>query len=195
MHNYHINYKMNKIRRLWRDFRSKFRPYKNSGALNWMGIWWSPFIPPRPVLWIGRIKVGTPIFYPRRWVKKQGILWPQPKWIGFDFVGLGWKTKWELTDYRFEWDPVWSFVFWRWQVAVTFTTPYPDQLWPIWLYWNRDTNPQLSTVERLKECMEKFPCVWMVGGEREEVNYYRLVVKPEYLRELGITPLPHNSMY
>lgn len=82
--------------------------------LEWMRIYFSPFKPIVPRFYIGKISVGTPYFYPRKWVKdkeKPGYLKAIPRKIGFDFVTLGWKTKWEETDYRHEWNPIWSFVF------------------------------------------------------------------------------------
>ena len=127
----------------------------------------SPFKPFKLKWYCGKIAIGTPYFFPRKWVKatperaKKAALdeiekikqynklnahnkgfvkrsirpfedyykeylrytYPVPKKIGFDFVGLGWKTKWSDTDYRFEWAPVWSFVFLKWQIAIMFIAP------------------------------------------------------------------------
>ena len=72
----------------------------------------SPFKAPKLKWYCGKIALGTPYFFPRRWIKnpdKSGYLKAVPKKIGFDFVPLGWKTKWD--SYRFEWSPMISFVF------------------------------------------------------------------------------------
>ena len=78
----------------------------------------SPFKTPKIKFYIGKIKHGTPYFYPRKWIndkERPGFLKAVPKKIGFDFVDLGWKTKWTETDYRFEWGPLWSFVFFNYK--------------------------------------------------------------------------------
>ena len=76
----------------------------------------SPFKPFKLKWYCGKIAVGTPYFYPRRWITnpdKPGYQTAVDKKIGFDFVGLGWKTKFE--SYRFESAPLISFVFFKWQ--------------------------------------------------------------------------------
>ena len=118
---------------------------------DFLKVYNSPFRNPKLRLYIGKVAVGTPYFFPRKWVKatperatkaalqeiddvikynersseykrtvksfddlfneKMRYNYAEPKKIGFDFVSLGWKTKWTNTDYRFEWSPVWSFVF------------------------------------------------------------------------------------
>ena len=119
-------------------------------------VFWSPFKRPKVKLYIGKVALGTPIFYPRRLVKLTkdevkakvrekvkkymensseyitasmcGKIIEStensrkfiPKKIGFDFVGLGLKSKWSDTDYRFEWGLIWWFVFFTWQIAITF---------------------------------------------------------------------------
>lgn len=118
--------------------------------LQWIKVYFSPFKFFLPRLYIGKINIGTPYFYPRKWVKytekdcikhaKKDINNPSSifynksinevkkyykgysksinKIIGFDFVSLGYKTKWNDWDIRFEWSPIWSFVFFKWQKAL-----------------------------------------------------------------------------
>ena len=72
----------------------------------------TPFVRPKLKFYIGKIAVGTPHFFPRKAIKdpdKPRYLKFIPKKIGFDIVSLGWKTKW--SQFRFEWAPVISFVF------------------------------------------------------------------------------------
>src|SRR5690606_5714013 len=84
-------------------------------------VYFSPFKPFLPKFYIGKIRIGTPYFFPRRWIKnpnKPGYLKAVPRKICFDFVQLGYKTKWDDFDYRFEWNPIWSFVLFKFQMAL-----------------------------------------------------------------------------
>jgi hypothetical protein len=147
----------------------------------------SPFKPPMPRLYIGKINIGTPYFLPRKWVKSKvnpGYLMAVPKKIGFDFVGLGWKTKWDYTDYRFEWSPIWSFVFFKWQIAVTFTAPERDHYWTCWLCYTRDTDKSKSTKERIIQAKEIFPCIWECN--KIKINYWDKILKDKWLKNSSI---------
>jgi len=104
------------------------------------------------------------------------------KKIGFDFVGLGYKTKWSGTDYRFEWGPVWSFVFFGWQVAVSFKVPYPEHYWVCWLTYKNDTCS--TTRVRIQKAKEINPEVWTSSGldnKKETVCYWDKVLKDKWL--------------
>ena len=195
--------------------------------VKWINILNSPFVRPRVNIYIGKIAVGTPYFFPRRLVKPtakqadelalekiadaerfnerninntyrrrvptfeearaevmRGRIFV-PKRIGFDFVGLGFKTKWSDTDYRFEWCPIWSFVFWKWQIAVLFTGPRGevssnDAYWEPWLYYENDTKgTRKERVEQLKEFNPGDATIYRDGVPRE-VNYYDIVLKKKY---------------
>lgn len=151
--------------------------------MNFLKTYISPFIPLKIKLYIGKIAIGTPYFYPRRMVKsKNGGYTFVPKKIGFDFVNLGWKTKWNETDYRFEWSPVWSFVFLKWQIALIFIAPHLDHYWECWLYYTRNTDKAKSTKERIAQARKEFPCIWTTRykGEEKEINYWDLILKKRY---------------
>lgn len=62
----------------------------------------------------------------------------EPKRIGFDFVELGWKTKFD--DYRHEFNPVWSFVFLNYQIALMFVPKHDTHYWECYLYYKYETN-------------------------------------------------------
>jgi hypothetical protein len=187
----------------------------------WMKIYFSPFKPPVPKIYIGKTAIGTPYFLPRKWVKatperahkatleyiksteefnkrnpeyarkvlpydqifsdKMKSSYAVPKKIGFDFVGLGWKTKWTSTDYRFEWSPVWSFVFFGYQIAITFVPIEPHHYWECWLYYSRETVG--SPEKRLKKSRKKFPCVWSStrDGVKTTTCYWDVILKKKYL--------------
>jgi hypothetical protein len=95
-------------------------------TFEWLKILNSPFVRPRVNIYIGTDCCRYSLFLSTQNSKtkdscrdKPGYLKFVPRRFGFDFVGLGFKTKWTNTDYRFEWSPIWSFVFWKWQIAVT----------------------------------------------------------------------------
>lgn len=180
----------------------------------------SPFKPIIPRFYLGRTKIGTPVFYPRKWVKatperahkavldyiareesynkmnpdyarkirpydevfkeKMRYDYAVDKKVGFDFVGLGWKTKWEWNDYRFEWNPVWSFVFFKWQIALIFA-PKEDEshYWECWLAYSRDTDKTKSTKERIEQAKKDFPCIWSSykDGVKTTICYWDKVLK------------------
>ena len=146
----------------------------------------SPFIRPKIRLYCGKIAYGTPYFYPRRWVKnkeKPGYLKAIPKRIGFDFVGLGWKTKWG--DYRFEWNPIWSFVFFKLQFCVLFEVPHRHNYWESWLYYENDTDKTKSKKDRIEQCIKEFPQIYTQynKGEEKQIDYYPLILKKKYLNK------------
>ena len=146
---------------------------------------WSPFKPFKLKWYVGKIAIGTPYFFPRKWVpnpEKPGSSKAVPKKIGFDFIGLGWKTKWEATDYRFEWSPVLSFVFFGYQIAVTVVAPYQDEYWESWLYYERNTDKTKSKQERTEQCIREFPQTYKQHSNEGTriINYYDLILKDRY---------------
>ena len=187
---------------------------------DWMRVYFSPFKPPIPKLYIGKVAIGTPYFLPRKWVKgnhqsihkaiirhiesqehynklnpnyareiksydelyqeKKNYSFAVPKRIGFDFVSLGWKIKWTDTDYRFEWSPIWSFVFFKWQIAITFVAPEIHHYWECWLYYTRETKG--TTKQRLEQARKEFPCVWTrhSGDKKETTCYWNIILKDKY---------------
>lgn len=146
--------------------------------LKFLKVYNSPFKPPIPKLYIGKVALGTPYFLPRIWDKNGKS---KPKKIGFDIVGLGWKTKWTGTDYRFEWSPVWSFVFFKWQIAITFVAPEMHHYWECWLYYSNETKGK--TKDRLIQARKEFPCVWISSknGIKTETCYWNVILKNKWL--------------
>lgn len=108
---------------------------------------------------------------------------PVPKKIGFDFVSLGWKSKWSDTDYRFEWGPIWSFVFFGFQFVIMFRVPEMSQYWEAWLYYERNTDKSKSQRERIEQCKKEFPLIYTSSygdGRKETTDYYDLILKDTY---------------
>ena len=182
----------------------------------------SPFKRPKLKWYCGKTAIGTPYFFPRKWVKgtpkliheavlyhiqkeenynklnpkyarkiksydelyeeKKNCLYAVPKKIGFDFVGLGYKTKWSETDYRFEWSPMLSFVFFGYQIAVMFIAPKADHYWEAWLYYELNTDKTKSKKERIEQCKKEFSLNYTVHsqGVETKVDYYDTVLKAKY---------------
>jgi hypothetical protein len=171
----------------------------------------SPFKPLKLKFYFGKAKLGVPYFLPRKWVKitneealekateatlRKGFFYGKDpntiidkfsnrtkavnKKIGFDFIGLGWKTK--FNSYRFETNPIWSFVFFNYQFAITFDTDHQTQYWESFLYYYFETDKSKSKKERIIQCIKKNPCIWTssVNGERVSTDYYKLILKEKY---------------
>ena len=85
-----------------------------------------------------------------------------PRRFGFDYIGLGYKTKWSNTDYRFEWSPRLSFVCFGYQIVFTVVPKLPkdisiDYYWESWLYNNYNTDATKTPKERIAEVREERP--------------------------------------
>jgi len=192
-----------------------------------MGSFSSPFKRPRLKWYLGKVALGTPYFFPRRWVKpsqkmlvdsaikdiaerkrwnevnekygntlkriptieelceqKKNYQFSVPKKIGFDFVPMRWKTKWADTDYRFESGPLWSFVFFKWQIGLIFEVEEMSHYWECWLFYTYNTDRTKSNEERIKEARKGFPCRWTTHrgeGKKETICYWDLILKPSYI--------------
>lgn len=149
---------------------------------NWLKVYFSPFKTIIPRLYVGKVKIGTPYFLPRVWGKDGKA---KPKKIGFNFVPMGYKTKWTETDYRHEWNPIWSFVFFKWQVALIFRPEHMTHYWECWLYYSRNTDKNKSVEKRIKQAREEFPCIWSTYENKNKVttNYWDLVLKRRYAKQ------------
>lgn len=140
----------------------------------------SPFKPPKLIWYFGKTAIGVPIFLPRKWInnkEKPGYMKAKSLTVGFSFCDLMWKTKYH--SYRFEYSPVLSFVAFGYQVAITFVAPHADHYWECFLAYYYETDKKLSRQDRLKDCIERFPCVWTrhSGDEKEKINYWKLILK------------------
>lgn len=145
----------------------------------------SPFKPFRIRFYFGVIKIGVPYFLPRKSVPNKdnpGYLKFIPKKIGFDFCGIGWKTKWSDTDYRIEWEPVFSFVFFKWQIALIFIAPHSDQYWSSFLFYQRNTDKKKTKLQRIQHCIQEYPQNWTrwSDGKKESIDYYKLILRKKY---------------
>jgi hypothetical protein len=176
----------------------------------WIKALFSPFKPFKISLYAGKIQVGVPYFYPRKWVKytdeeakiaaikamgdtkfvkKSMDEWYNeyknynkavPLKVGFSYCSLGYKTKWTDTDYRHEWNPVLSFVFFGYQITLTFYSPYRSHYWEAWLYYEYATDKTKSKHERIEQCRKEHSQTWTVAGG--EIDYYEFILKPKYLK-------------
>ena len=204
-----IKYKYSKLYWFLKDFE-------------WMKVYFSPFRFFLPRFYLGRTKIGTPVFYPRKWVKatperahkavedyikreenynklnpdyarkirpydevfaeKMKYSYAVPLKVGFSFCGLGWKTKYD--SIRFEYNPVWSFVCFGYQIALIFPPENDSHYWECFLYYSRDTNKSKSRKERIEQARKEFPCRWrtFTNGVEESICYWDLILRDKYLK-------------
>ena len=182
--------------------------------LRWIKALWSPFKPFRVSLYAGKLAIGTPYFFPRKTVKfteediqnamvkhrtnknyvqhldsKLYDMYKsyskfKPLKVGFDWCSLGWKTKWTDTDFRHEWNPVFTFVFFGYQIALTVYSPHRSHYWEAWLYYEYATDKTKSKRERVAQCRAEFNQTWTRSkdGKDEVIDYYERILKPKYLK-------------
>ena len=143
-----------------------------SYKFNWVRIYKSPFKPPRIKFYLGPVRVGFPYFFPRRLNKDRKFV---RKKIGFSACGLGYKTKWTSHDYRHEWNPCYGFVFFNFQIAVTFHLH--TAIWESWLIYENCT--EVVPVNRLRKCRKLNPNVWVSGGGIK-TDYFLKGLKNKY---------------
>ena len=150
----------------------------------------SPFVLPEISIYFGKIRMGTPYFLPRKWIKlnKQDCINSYLKekevfdklnkpfyktWKDYRGAKKAVDTKlfniqfitlgWKTKwgDYRFEWAPMLSIVFLYRQLVISLRNKYEDSYWEGWLYYHYRTNKTLSTKERLIELFDQFSCTWI----------------------------------
>jgi hypothetical protein len=184
-------------------------------SLRWIKALWSPFKPFKVKFYAGKLAIGTPYFFPRKWVKYTSIdaikaavehkanknkvqvsdkqlfeMYKKyskavPLKVGFDWCSLGYKTKWSDTDFRFEWNPVFTFVFFGYQLALTVYSPYHDHYWTSWLYYEYATDKTKSKRERVEQCRKELNQTWTSHKHNEQpltTDYYTKILKLKYLK-------------
>lgn len=167
--------------------------YKLNQLRYWKALF-SPFKPFNIKLYVGKIAIGVPYFYPRKWYKSKtrpGYMESKSIKVGFDSCGLGWKTKWTDTDFRYEWGPVLTFVFFGYQIALIINQKCKHHYWEAWLYYEYATDKTKSKKERIAQCRKEFPQTWTTyhkspktgkNTTQEIIDYYNLILKPKYLK-------------
>ena len=181
----------------------------------WIKALFSPFTPFKVKWYVGKTQVGTPYFYPRKFVKfteediqkamekhranknyvqhidsklydmYKNYSKPVPLKVGFSMCGLGWKTKWDEYDFRHEWNPIISFVFFGYQIAVTFYHPHHSHYWESWLCYEYRSDKKKSKHKRVNFCRRKHPQTWSSGSGEDKVttDYWDLILKPKYQKK------------
>jgi hypothetical protein len=121
--------------------------------------------------------------YEELYQEKLEYSFPVPLKVGFSYCGLGYKTKWTDTDFRYEWGPVLSFVFFGYQVALMVGQKDVSHYWEAWLYYEYATDKTKSKRERIEQCRKEFSQIWTVSsmGKEEVVDYYQRILKTKYL--------------
>jgi len=108
-----------------------------------------------------------------------------PLKVGFSYCGLGWKTKWDQYDIRHEWNPVISFVFFGYQIAMIVCAEHNSHYWESWICYEYYSDKTKSKQKRIAFCRRKCPQKWSTGsGENKVVtDYWDLILKPKYLKQ------------
>jgi hypothetical protein len=109
--------------------------------------------------------------------------------FGFDYIGLGYKTKWSNTDYRFEWSPRLSFVCFGYQIVFTVVPKLPkdisiDYYWESWLYYNYNTDATKTPKERIAETRKERPGMitsYRKGNDPITTCIWDSILKSRYL--------------
>ena len=127
-----------------------------------------------------------------QWIEKsKGFMTAVPIKVGFDSCGLGWKTKWTDTDFRYEWGPVFTFVFFGYQLAWKIGHKDASHYWEAWLYYEYATDKTKSRKERVAQCRKEFPQTWKIYHKSKEtwetesvetIDYYNRILKRKYLK-------------
>lgn len=108
-----------------------------------------------------------------------------PLKVGFSYCSLGWKTKWTSTDFRHEWNPILSFVFFGYQIAAIVSQKDSSHYWEAWLYYEYATDKTKSKRERIEQCRKEASQTWTSHKQGEEpvtTDYYTKILKPKYLK-------------
>lgn len=171
---------MNKFKQLLFDIKYLFK-YK----LMFLGIYFSPFKRPKIRFYFGKISKGVPYFLPRKTVKsktQRGYYEFKPvKWLWFQLIGLGYKTKWHETDYRHEWDPMISIVILKMQFCIKFELPY--YTWEQFLiYRNYVYKIGFNRRSRINYLTSKFSQAYVSysNGTKTFGDHYYDALKPKY---------------
>ena len=106
------------------------------------------------------------------------------KKVSFDIVRLGWKYK--FNSIRFEWNPMFSFVFFGLQFCIFIVPKNDSSYWESWIYYNEHTDKNKPTLKRLKQCIEEAPQRWTRhhNGEKSNRDYYQLNLKKKWVKLL-----------
>lgn len=107
-----------------------------------------------------------------------------PLKVGFSYCSLGWKTKWTSTDFRHEWNPILSFVFFGYQIAAIVSQKDSSHYWEAWLYYEYATDKTKSKRERVAQCRKEHNQTWTSYKQGEEpvtTDYYTKILRSKYL--------------
>lgn len=148
--------------------------------------------------YFGKIQYGTPYFYPRHMIydrKTKTYKFKTAKWFKIDLIGLGWKTKWHETDFRFETPPIFSIVIFNRQFYTELRPKLPantpeygyffivDEYWELLLYYGYIKNNIKTKKEALQKLYQhnigKFVVSSFKNGKTIEksINVYDWILK------------------
>lgn len=133
----------------------------------------------RPLIswYYGPIALGAPIFYPRKW-NTDGTFTIY-KWFGIKVVNLGWKTKWDEYDIRFEWSPAIHLIILNRQIAIRLWHEEDDYWEAMVLYTRFEGTPQ----ERVDKILDKKSFRWTLSNGSVRDNK-KVIFKEKYINGL-----------
>lgn len=179
------------------SFKYKFKYNPLFSFLKSFEVLNSPFVRLKLKWYFGKIAIGTPYFYPRRFVKdkKSGTCKTvQCKYFKIDLISLGYKTKWSPDDFRFEWSPGISFVLLKKQLYISILPNIDlkshclDEYWESWLYYKHFTKG--TTEERLKQLIKFDSGERCLSGTNEtghyekKFNIYNEILKKKWIKKV-----------
>ena len=140
--------------KLLKKLKKEWRYIKNY-KFNWLGIYRSPFKPPKIKVYFGATRIGLPYFLPRKWDSVNKV-WKIKKYFSIDIVGLGYKYKYDTV--RYEWFPRISIMLFGKQLVFSFVGRghLEDSYWEGYLTYCDETDKNLSKEERLLQLKEVY---------------------------------------
>ena len=141
----------------------------------------NPFKSPKNTYYLGKIKFGTPYFYPRNHNKTIFNIYKEKRpyernktfkvfgyyvSVGWPIVyrinSIGWKDKFDTP--RFEWSPAFYLFFFNWQLCIWKTpkTGDVDNYWEMFLWWKYYYKEYGANEPNITLAKEKWP--WTHNG-------------------------------
>jgi hypothetical protein len=126
----------------------------------------SVFKRPSIGFYFGKIRLGAPYFYPRKWVKNKdgSSKTVYVKWLWLQIVRLGFKSKWSSEDIRYEWPPSIHIIICKLQIVFWLKHDNEDDYWKsIILYTDFNGKSEEEKINRVFE-NESFMCKLYKSG-------------------------------
>lgn len=187
---------------------------KLSYKWEWLDIITSPFKFPKISFYIGKISIGFPYFFPRKFVKftekeatdlaLEEINNPNHYLFGKDLEmvkNIYLKSKVKKVDKNIGFDGTglgwkdkwntpraeWSprYGFCLFKYQIVVLFTHDNRVWESYLYYTHYTDKTKSKIDRLKDCKKEFPNVW-VDNKENKTDYFKLGLKSKWINKLKL---------